>query len=132
MNRATEDLNLWGGARLIPFRDHKINAIEIALHDLMQGDVVVGVADNPKPTGGGECHDIRAGLFMSPGVFTGFVHVEFMDMVLDRPDSDMPGPERRDEFLQEGGLAAVGLADDGDDGGHDLLSAWWPSHGTAT
>ena len=68
-------------------------------------------------SGGGDDVGFGAGLAVPPGVLARVVDLEGVRVVLDGPDAQPELDELRHDLLDEGRLAGVALADDGDEGG---------------
>ncbi len=109
----------WVCGCFIAFSNDQVHILDPG-SNLINGQFPGELADAGDLAGGGQDDVLAAGLGMAPAILAGNVNVEIgMEMVLDGGDAVAMLPEQRDQFLDEGGFAAAGFADEGEDGdGH--------------
>ena len=128
---AAEQLDAVRGAALVALGDDDVEAAVVAGDDLGERQLAVEPGDEGEALGRGDHVGLGAGLAVAPGVLAGMVDLERVRVVLDGADAQAQLDQLGHELLDQGRLARVALADDGDEGGLARLRAALPLPGHA-
>src|SRR5450830_1545292 len=110
-----EQLDAVRGGALVALRHDEVEAGEEAARDVGEWHLAVELRDESEPLRRGDGVGVDAGLAVPPGVRAGMVDLEAVRVVLDGADAQAELHELWDDLLDQGRLARVALADDGDE-----------------